>query len=178
MSLIISQSAFQRLPDALVKNAVMVKNAAYETGQADSPAEKMHSGAPSQFDSVSISAEGLRSQGISRLSYPDGTEELSLNTGASQPFVAYSSDAVLDITDPAEREKQASASAVGRYMRGWNSLIERLKAESEGEEYDYDRTIKLFREETRSWEKSIQKTDQEAWREWHKKLAEWGVKWL
>ena len=32
MSLIISQSAFQRLPDALVKNAVMVKNAAYETG--------------------------------------------------------------------------------------------------------------------------------------------------
>lgn len=184
MYLTISQAAVGKLPSELIQNSAFVKRVGFdpvhESGQADSPTEKLHGDARGRFDSVSISAEGLRSWNISRLSYADGSEELSLDTGAdgSQPFVEWEPDAVLDITTPEAEEKKSAADAVGRYMRGWNGLIAQLKEESEREDYSYDQTIELFKSQTRLWEKNFQKTDPEAWREWHKKLAEWGIKWL
>lgn len=184
MYLTISQAAVSKLPGKLIQNSAFVKhvdlNPVHESGQADSPAEKIHGDAHSRFDSVSISAEGLRSWNISRLSYADGSEELSLDTAAGdlRPFVERQPDAVVDITTPEAEEKKSAADAVGRYMRGWNHLIAQLKEESESKDYSYDQTIELFKSQTRLWEKNLQKTDPEAWQEWQKKLAEWGVKWL
>ena len=165
MPLIIGQTAVQKLPADLVKNAAFVKNVAFdpvhETGQTDSPAEKIHGG---RFDSLSISAEGLQA--------------LALKADGAQPFTGRGpAGVVLDITDPAAKENRRTTDAAGRYMRGWNDLVTQLTKESESKGFSYGQTVKLFQEQTSLWKKDFQRADPEAWQAWHKKLAEFGKTW-
>ena len=61
MSLIVSQTAVNRLPAELVNNAAFVKqiDPVHQSAETGQPAEKIHGSVLPRFDTVSISAEGL-----------------------------------------------------------------------------------------------------------------------
>lgn len=164
MSFIISQTGVGRLLTELVKNAAFVKHIdfdpVHQTDETDQPAEKI-SGNSSRFDKISISAEALKNAKDIFSSYSEGS--------ISQPF--WQGESVIDITDPAYAESKKQGDALSRAMNSWKDTVEHLKQISENnKDYDYSKTMKLFRNNYADWRNELKKSDPDAYGAWIRML--------
>ncbi|MCI8284319.1 MAG: hypothetical protein HFE90_03490 [Firmicutes bacterium] len=162
MSFIISQTGVGRLPTELVKNAAFIKHIdfdpVHQTDETDQYAEKI-SGNSSRFDKISISAEALAN--AKDILFSDSKEDISQQQESS----------VIDITDPAYIESKKQGDALSRAMNSWKNAVEHLKQISESSrDYDYSKTMKLFKNSYADWQNELKNSDPDAYGAWIRML--------